>query len=106
MTGWWFGTFSILFFRILGIWLVGGLEHEFYFSVYWEYDWLVVWNMNFIFSVYWEYDWLVVWNMNFIFPYIGNVMIPTGCRVRLANILENVGHVKEIYVFYFSIYWG
>ena len=88
MTGWWFGTCSILFFRIMGIWLVGGLEHEFYFSVYWEYDWLVVWNMN------------------FIFPYIGNVMIPTGCRVRLANILENVGHVKEIYVFYFCIYWG
>ena len=55
MTGWWFGTFSILFFRILGIWLVGGLEHELYFSVYWEYDWLVVWNMN------------------FIFPYIGNM---------------------------------
>ena len=68
------------------IYLVG-LEHEFYFPIYWEChdpNWRTHisqrgWNhvtRDGQKDILYIYIWLV-WNMNFIFAYIGNVMIPT-----------------------------
>ena len=77
VSGWWFGTFGLLFHAVEYNWLY------IYIYVFLEVEttnhllfpqWFLqlLYHSHMIpFMVFW----LVVWNMTFIFPYIGNVII-------------------------------
>ena len=52
-------------------------------------------------GIWWDYVWLVVWNMTFIFPYIGNVIIPTDFHI----FQRGSNHQPEYHGFFSWHYW-